>query len=31
MLLATELASLLSTVSRPGGFFAAGTIELLAP
>jgi len=29
--LATELASLLSTVRRPGDFFAAGTIELLAP
>jgi len=31
LFLATELASLLSTVSRPGDFFAAGTIELLAP
>jgi len=31
MFLATELASLLSTVRRPGDFFAAGTIELLAP
>jgi len=29
--LATELTSLLSTVRRPGDFFAAGTIELLAP
>ncbi len=31
MFLATELASLLSTVRRPGDFVAAGTIELLAP
>jgi len=31
MFLATELASLLSTVRRPGDFFTAGTIELLAP
>jgi len=31
LFLATELASLLSTVSRPGDFFAAGKIELLAP
>jgi predicted 2-oxoglutarate/Fe(II)-dependent dioxygenase YbiX len=30
-LLATELASLLGTVRRPGDFFAAGTAELLAP
>ena len=30
-LLAAELASLLSTVRRPGDFFAAGTAELLAP
>lgn len=29
--LATKLASLLSTVRRPGDFFAAGTIEFLAP
>lgn len=29
--LATELASLLGTVRRPGDFFAAGTAELLAP
>jgi len=29
--LTTELASLLSTVRRPGDFFAAGTIALLAP
>ena len=29
--LAAELASLLSTVRRPGDFFAAGTAELLAP
>ncbi len=31
LFLATQLASLLSTVRRPGDFFAAGTIELLAP
>ncbi len=31
LFLATELASLLSTVRRPGDFFAAGAIELLAP
>jgi len=31
LFLATELASLLSTVRRPGDFFAAGTTELLAP
>ncbi len=31
LFLATELASLLSTVRRPGDFVAAGTIELLAP
>ena len=31
LFLATELASLLSTVRRPGDFFAVGTIELLAP
>ncbi len=29
--LAAELASLLSTVRRPGDFFVAGTAELLAP
>jgi len=29
--LTTELASLLSTVRRPGDFFAVGTTELLAP
>jgi hypothetical protein len=27
----TELAALLSTVDRPGGFFAVGTTDLLAP
>jgi len=31
LVLATELASLLRTVRRPGDFFAAGTAELLAP
>ena len=31
LVLATELASLLGTVRRPGDFFAAGTAELLAP
>lgn len=29
--LAAELAALLSAVRRPGDFFAAGTVELLAP
>ncbi len=31
LFLATKLASLLSTVRRPGDFFAVGTIEFLAP
>ncbi len=31
LVLATEFASLLGTVRRPGDFFAAGTAELLAP
>ncbi len=31
LFLATKLASLLSTVHRPGDFFAAGTTEFLAP
>ena len=30
-LLTTQLASLLSTVRRPGDFFTAGATELLAP
>src|SRR6202035_480991 len=27
----TELAEILSTVERPGDFFASGTVEMLAP
>src|SRR5882672_2784788 len=29
--LTTELAKVLSTVERPGDFFASGTVEMLAP